>query len=34
MIRLGKINFANCDFPYYGMEHGYIHAFEHLAVLY
>lgn len=26
MIRLGKINFANCDFPYYGMEHGYIHA--------
>jgi len=28
MIRLGKINFANCDFPYYGMEHGYIHAHD------
>jgi chorismate dehydratase len=23
MIRLGKIRFANCDFPYYGMEHGH-----------
>ncbi|VVB88475.1 Chorismate dehydratase [uncultured archaeon] len=22
MIRLGKIAFANCDFPYYAMEHG------------
>ena len=22
MIRLGKISFANCDFPYYAMEHG------------
>lgn len=28
MIRLGKINFANCDFPYYGMEHGHIPAEE------
>ncbi|HLB71979.1 MAG: menaquinone biosynthesis protein [Candidatus Methanoperedens sp.] len=24
MIRLGKIAFANCDFPYYAMEHGRI----------
>jgi len=27
-IRLGKINFANCDFPYYGMEHGYINVHD------
>ncbi|VVB90184.1 Chorismate dehydratase [uncultured archaeon] len=26
MIRLGKIAFANCDFPYYAMEHGRIDA--------
>lgn len=26
MIRLGKIAFANCDFPYYAMEHGKIKA--------
>jgi chorismate dehydratase len=24
MIHLGKIAFANCDFPYYGIEHGKI----------
>lgn len=24
MIRLGKIAFANCDFPYYALEHGRI----------
>lgn len=24
MIRLGKISFANCDFPYYAIEHGKI----------
>ncbi|HID27942.1 MAG TPA: hypothetical protein EYP22_09055 [Methanosarcinales archaeon] len=24
MIRLGKIGFANCDFPYYGIEHNII----------
>lgn len=22
LVRLGKISFANCDFPYYAMEHG------------
>ena len=26
MIRLGKIAFANCDFPYYALEHGKIRA--------
>ena len=26
MIRLGKIAFANCDFPYYALEHGKIKA--------
>ena len=26
MIRLGKIGFANCDFPYYALEHGKIAA--------
>jgi chorismate dehydratase len=26
MIRLGKIAFANCDFPYYAIEHGKIRA--------
>ena len=26
MIRLGKISFANCDFPYYAMEQGRIDA--------
>ncbi len=26
MIRLGKIAFANCDFPYYALEHGKIEA--------
>lgn len=26
MIRLGKIAFANCDFPYYALEHGRIEA--------
>jgi len=26
MIRLGKIAFANCDFPYYAIEHGKIKA--------
>ncbi len=26
MIRLGKIGFANCDFPYYALEHGKIYA--------
>lgn len=26
MIRLGKIAFANCDFPYYALEHGKIQA--------
>jgi len=24
MIKLGKISFANCDFPYYGLEYGKI----------
>lgn len=28
MIRLGKIAFANCDFPYYALEHGKIKAPE------
>src|SRR3990170_3503824 len=28
MIRLGKIAFANCDFPYYAMEHGSIGTTE------
>jgi len=26
MIRLGKIAFANCDFPYYAMEYGKVEA--------
>ena len=26
MIRLGKIAFANCDFPYYALEHGKVEA--------
>ena len=26
MVRLGKIAFANCDFPYYAIEHGRIGA--------
>lgn len=26
MTRLGKIAFANCDFPYYAMEHGMVEA--------
>jgi len=26
MIQLGKIAFANCDFPYYALEHGKIRA--------
>ncbi len=26
MIRLGKISFANCDFPYFALEHGKIEA--------
>jgi chorismate dehydratase len=26
MIRLGKIAFANCDFPYYALDHGKIQA--------
>lgn len=26
MINLGKIAFANCDFPYYAIEHGMIEA--------
>lgn len=26
MIRLGKIGFANCDFPYFGLEHSRIEA--------
>lgn len=26
MIRLGKIAFANCDFPYYAIEHGRVEA--------
>lgn len=28
MIRLGKIAFANCDFPYYAMEKGIIQAHD------
>lgn len=28
MIRLGKIAFANCDFPYYAMEHGKVEAHD------
>ncbi len=28
MIRLGKISFANCDFPYYAIEHGRIEAHD------
>lgn len=28
MIRLGKIAFANCDFPYYALEHGRIEAHD------
>lgn len=28
MIRLGKIAFANCDFPYYALEHGIIKAHD------
>lgn len=28
MIRLGKIAFANCDFPYYALEHGKIRSHE------
>lgn len=28
MIRLGKIAFANCDFPYYALEHGRIEAYD------
>jgi chorismate dehydratase len=32
MIRLGKIAFANCDFPYYGIEHGRI-ASEDIRIM-
>jgi chorismate dehydratase len=28
MTRLGKIAFANCDFPYYALEHGRIEAHD------
>ncbi|MCZ7392851.1 MAG: menaquinone biosynthesis protein [Candidatus Methanoperedens sp.] len=28
MIRLGKIAFANCDFPYYAIEHGRVEAHD------
>lgn len=28
MIRLGKISFANCDFPYYAIEYGRIEAHD------
>ncbi|MBE0520971.1 MAG: menaquinone biosynthesis protein [Candidatus Methanoperedenaceae archaeon] len=28
MTRLGKIAFANCDFPYYAFEHGKTHSYD------
>jgi len=28
MIRLGKIAFANCDFPYYALENGKVESHD------